>query len=161
MFARLPAPVHRVALKLAHRVRLRVWGWLRLEVRGTNALVFDREGRVLLVRHSYHLSAQWMFPGGGLARGEDPVQTATREVREETGCMLADAVWFDTVLRPFPSGWTNRIELIAGTTDDLPRVDGRELEEAAFFALDALPAGANAATRDSIARWRTWRESEG
>lgn len=160
MFRLLPAPFHRGLLRIAHAARLRIWGLLRMEVRGTNVLAFDPQGRLLLVRHSYHMPETWMFPGGGLARGEVPAQTGSRELLEETGCRLEGAVWFATTLRSKREGWTNRIELIAGQTSDIPRADERELAEVRFFALDALPATAGPATRESIDMWRAWRAGQ-
>ncbi|MEO0032071.1 MAG: hypothetical protein RIS94_1829 [Pseudomonadota bacterium] len=161
MFHLLPPALHRWLLRRAHRVRLRTWALLRLEVRGTNVLVLDPQGRLLMVRHSYHHSDRWMLPGGGLARGEDPVQTGAREVLEETRCRLAEGVWFGTFRRAFPSGWSNRIELITGRTHDLPGADGREIEEARFFPLDALPAETDGAVLQYIEVWRGWTDQSG
>lgn len=160
MLGLLPAPLHRQLLRVAHAARLRIWGLLRLEIRGTNVLAFDHRGHVLLVRHSYHMPDSWMFPGGGLARGEAPAQTGMRELAEETGCRLDQATWFATSLRPMKEGWTNRIELIAGTTTDSPRADGRELSQAGFFALDALPENIGIAALDYIRMWREWRADQ-
>lgn len=157
LIAAIPAPLHRALLRTAQRVRLRVWGLLRIEQRGTNALVFDGAGRLLLVRHSYHHPDRWLLPGGGIARGEQPAATAAREVVEETGCRMTAAQWFGTLLRPMPEGWTNRLELVCGTTQDDPAADGRELLAAAFFALDALPATTASTTHEVIARWQDWQ----
>ena len=77
----IPAPAHRVVLRLAHRVRRRWWYVRRPRLSGCRVLAFDREGRVLLVRHSYGTGA-WMPPGGGLQAGEDPLNAAQRELLE-------------------------------------------------------------------------------
>jgi 8-oxo-dGTP pyrophosphatase MutT (NUDIX family) len=48
----------------------------------------DRGGRVLLTRFSYagHPdSGKWTMPGGAMEWGEDPLETAERELEEETG----------------------------------------------------------------------------
>lgn len=162
MLSFLPAPLHRLALRCAHALRLRLWGTLRLEVRGCNVLAFDRDGRLLLVRHSYQQPDLWMLPGGGLARGEDAVAAAVRELAEESGCHLVQAIWFGSDRIAMPGGWRNRIEMVTGHTDDAPGADGREIEEARFFALDALPASTSAAVHRRVAFWREWRaESEG
>lgn len=47
------------------------------------AIVVDDDHRVLLVHHNK--IGMWIYPGGHLAEQEDPVETAVREVREETG----------------------------------------------------------------------------
>lgn len=46
-------------------------------------IVFDREGRVLLVRHAD--VRLWTTPGGALDPGERPADAAVREMWEETG----------------------------------------------------------------------------
>ena len=161
MLDRLPAPLHRMMLRLAQRVRLRVWGLLGSEVRGCHVLAFDAAGRLLLVRHSYHEPERWLLPGGGLSRGEDPAQAGTREVAEETGCRLEHACWIGTDLRMMPGGWRNRVELVTGEVSGEPRPDGREIAEAAFFSPGALPPEAGTTVHPSLARWREWLASKG
>jgi 8-oxo-dGTP pyrophosphatase MutT (NUDIX family) len=46
-----------------------------------------REGKVLLVRHSY--VSGWLLPGGGVARGEPAQAAILREMREEIGMTRA------------------------------------------------------------------------
>lgn len=93
-----------------------------------------------------------MLPGGGLGRHESPIDTASRELLEETGCSLERAEHLGTILLD-RNGWTNAIELVAGTTRDMPVADGREIEEALFFAPDDLPESTTEAVRTMIARW--------
>lgn len=160
MLDRLPAPLHRLLLRAGQRVRLRMWGLLRREVRGCHVLAFDPADRILLVRHSYHEPKRWMLPGGGLSRGEDPAATGARELAEETGCQLHGGCWIGTDLRVMQGGWRNRIELVTGRTSGTPRPDGREIAEAAFFSLHALPEPAAITLHSSLAQWRAWQASE-
>jgi 8-oxo-dGTP diphosphatase len=51
---------------------------------GAAAVVLDASGRVLLVRHTYG-RLNWELPGGASENGESVVDTALRELREETG----------------------------------------------------------------------------
>lgn len=134
---------------------------MRREVRGCNVLAFDRAGHLLLVRHSYHQPDRWLLPGGGLARGEEPAITGARELAEETGCVLSGAVWIGTDMRPMPGGWRNRVELVTGQSEGTPNADGREIAEAAWFPLDALPANTGAVVHVALGIWRQWRTSEG
>lgn len=49
---------------------------------GACALV-ERDGKVLLVRHSY--MPGWLLPGGGVGRGEPAERAIVRELKEEIG----------------------------------------------------------------------------
>jgi 8-oxo-dGTP diphosphatase len=51
---------------------------------GAAAVILDADGRVLLVRHTYG-RLNWELPGGASEPGESIVDTALRELREETG----------------------------------------------------------------------------
>lgn len=131
---RLPDSWFRFAYR--HGFRAARWIWSIRPPRHRGALVMLWcEGRVLLVRSSYQRG--WMAPGGGIGPGEQPVEAACRELREELGLHLdpgalafaleaehlwnsrRDRVWFfEATIRP-------GLEL---------SVDGRELVEARWFA---------------------------
>jgi 8-oxo-dGTP diphosphatase len=51
---------------------------------GAACTIFDDEGRVLLVHHTYG-RLNWELPGGVSEPGEAPDETARRELLEETG----------------------------------------------------------------------------
>ena len=153
MLSRLPGPVHRAALKLAHALRLAWWRVRRPEIRGCNAIVVNMAGAILLVRHSYQSPTRWMLPGGGIAHSESPEQAAIREVAEEAGCRITNVrcIGSETVSLV---GARNHIHLVAGETRDEPVPDGREIVEAGFFLPDALPATINYTAKARIARWQ-------
>jgi 8-oxo-dGTP pyrophosphatase MutT (NUDIX family) len=58
-------------------------GSLLLVVPSASGLVFDDDGRVLLVQHSTH--GLWVVPGGAVDPDETPQDAVVREVWEETG----------------------------------------------------------------------------
>lgn len=149
----IPAPLHRAGLRLAHGVRRRWWRLRAPRLAGCRVIALDAGGRVLLIRHSYG-SDTWMTPGGGLARGEDPLAAATRELREETGCRLAGAHVIELVHEDL-HGAGNRVHIVAGWTVDAPVADRREVIEAAFFAPDALPYAMPARLRAQLPLWIT------
>lgn len=61
---------------------------------GAGGVVFDPDGRVLLIRHR---KGEWVFPKGHVDAGEDHLATAVREVEEEAGlvarCERPDLTW--------------------------------------------------------------------
>ncbi|MEO8611983.1 MAG: NUDIX hydrolase [Chloroflexota bacterium] len=50
---------------------------------GAVGVVFDGQGRVLLVEHVFHPYLPWGLPGGWVDRRESPAETVQRELREE------------------------------------------------------------------------------
>ena len=147
----IPAPLHRAGLRLAHAVRRRWWRLAQVRLNGCRVLAFDDAGRILLIRHSYG-SGNWMLPGGGIARGEDPLAAALRELAEEVGCTLHRAQLLAVVEEPL-YGTVNRVHLICGTIEGAPRADGREVTELGLFAPGALPDRLSPALAARIDEW--------
>jgi putative (di)nucleoside polyphosphate hydrolase len=56
------------------------------------ALVFDRHGRVLVLRRKDVATPTWQLPQGGLQMGESPQSALQRELEEETGLASDDYV---------------------------------------------------------------------
>lgn len=79
-------------------------------------MVFNDEGEVLLIRHR---KGEWVFPKGHIEPGEDPVETAIREVAEEAGvqaeCPRPDRTW--TTQYTNPRGEFREITWFALETD--------------------------------------------
>jgi 8-oxo-dGTP pyrophosphatase MutT (NUDIX family) len=130
----IPKPVYRFLLRHAHRARVVWWRWAKPRTRDCRVIALDGEGRVLLVRHSYGTYG-WMLPGGRPGRGEDPVAAGARELYEETGCGLARGI---EILGPDPAAH-RLMYVVVGKATGVPRADDREIVEARFCALDALP----------------------
>lgn len=147
----LPPALHRLLLRLAHRIR---HGWrqaVRRPIAGVSIIATDGAGRVLLVRHSYGPNI-WALPGGGLGRGEEPEAAAVRELREELGCGLVAIERLATIEETI-SGAPHTAHVFAGSLAGDVRPDGREVVEARFFATDALPANLGTSARRRIERW--------
>lgn len=148
----LPAPLHRALMPLANSVRHRWRRWRRTPIAGVTVVVTNLGGDVLLLRHSYG-PAVWALPGGGLRRGEDPLECARREVREELGIELARLEPV-TVLEEVLSGSPHTAHIFAGVCDRQPRPDRREVVEARFFPSHSLPEPLGRTTRARIAAWK-------
>ena len=65
--------------------------------KGAAVVIFDEEGRVLLLLRPKNMSwapGKWALPGGHIEEGESPMMAAVREVREETTLALPNPQQF-------------------------------------------------------------------
>lgn len=154
----IPAPLHRLGLRCAFRVRNAYRRVMRPPLAGVSLAIADEAGRVLLVRHSYG-PLRWAIPGGGLARGEAPEAAARRELREELGCTATEMVAIGTLEEQL-SGTRHTAYVFAATLAGPPRPDRREVMEFAFFGEDELPDDISSLTRSRVALWRQWRSQQ-
>ncbi len=114
---------------------------------GVRAIVLDEtERQVFLVRHTYVKG--WHFPGGGVERGETFAQALTKELREEGHIELDAAPQLFGLYKN--NHVTNRdhvaLYICRSFRQTKPRLPDREIAEARFFPLDALPDGVTSAT---------------
>ena len=119
---------------------------------GVRGLVHNADqNAVFLIRHTY--VPGWQLPGGGVELGEAGEQALAREFSEEGNISF-------TALPVLKSIHLNRVAtrrdhvafyLIENFAQDRPKQPDREIAEAGFFALDALPADTTPATRRRIA----------
>lgn len=147
----IPAPLHWAGLRLAHAVRRRWWRLAKVKLNGCRIFAFDEAGRVLLIRHSYG-SGNWMLPGGGIDRGEEPLAAALRELQEECGCILDQPQLFAVIEEPL-YGTINRVHLISGLAKGIPCGDGREVIELGFFRATELPQPLSPALAARFDEW--------
>jgi len=108
---------------------------------------------LLLVRHAYGPTELWALVAGFVEAGESLEATAHREVGEEVGLEIGRPTYVDSQ----PWAISGPGTLLAGFTatvsdpDAEPVVDAREVTEARWFPVDALPAELPPAY--SISRW--------
>ena len=82
--------VLRVTLTGAHQILRAGWFVRRPRTFGAHALALTPERKLILVKLRY--ASGWRLPGGGRGKGEDPVDAALRELREEIGMTAHGAV---------------------------------------------------------------------
>ncbi len=61
--------------------------------RGAVAAIVENDRDEILFVHAYRYttdSVEWEIPTGGMDEGESPIESAKREVREESGCETTD-----------------------------------------------------------------------
>jgi ADP-ribose pyrophosphatase YjhB (NUDIX family) len=126
VWRRLPGVVRRRLVRTAQR---------RFTVTA-GAMIFDDQGRILLLEHVFRPDSGWGIPGGFLSKGEQPEAALRRELREEIGIEV------------------DNVEMLFARTLDGPRqieiyfrarAIGRpepcsfEIKSAGWFSLDELP----------------------
>jgi len=119
---------------------------------GARAAVFDSEGRVLLIRHSY--TPGWHFPGGGVEPGEPTLDALARELDEESGIELTgEAELFGLYFSRHISRRDHVAVYVCRNWRQArpPRIPNLEIVGLGFHAPDALPDETTAGTRRRIA----------
>ncbi|WP_428961873.1 NAD(+) diphosphatase [Micromonospora fluostatini] len=116
---------------------------------GTAGAVAD----LLLVRHAYGPTRVWALVAGYVEVGESLEAAVRREVAEEVGLDVGEPVYFGSQPWAMSGPGVTLAGFTAPVTDPAaePVVDGRELVEARWFPLDALPEALPPAY--SISRW--------
>lgn len=144
--ARVLGAVYPIFYRLPHRLRVWLVRWVA-PTYTVGAVVLLRDsgptgaGRLLLLRQPP--GRGWGLPAGLLTRGETPVQGAVRELAEESGVRLRPDQLHPAVpnaLVHTRGRWVDMVfeGSVPATTTPL-QVDGREVLEARWYDLDALP----------------------
>jgi NAD+ diphosphatase len=113
------------------------------------ALVFDDEGRILLLEHVFRPDSRWGIPGGFLSKGEQPEVALRRELREEIALEVTDVEFFfaRTLARP------RQVEIyFLCKPDGVPSPSSFEITKAEWFTIDDLPPNLSQDQRKIIKR---------
>ena len=121
--------------------RVRRWSMRATQTRFTvtaGAVIFNDEGQVLLLKHSFRSGSGWGIPGGFLEAGEHPEEALRRELHEEIGLEVRQVEIFTA--RSFKR--VQQVEILFRC-----RANGGvkpqtiEIEQAQWFSVHSLPAG--------------------
>jgi ADP-ribose pyrophosphatase YjhB (NUDIX family) len=104
---------------------------------GSGDVIFDDKRRVLLVKHSYG-KLNWEIPGGCSEPNESVIETAIREVKEETGLSVSvdrlTGIYYD------PDFDMHHFAFVCTPLDDTsPQPDLGEITECTYWSIDELP----------------------
>ena len=101
------------------------------------AIIFDAEGRVLLLEHVFRPDSGWGLPGGFLNKGEQPEAALRRELREEIGVDLEEVEMLFARTLPRP----RQIEIyFKARAIGTPKPCSFEIRKAEWFTIDNVPA---------------------
>ncbi|WP_413992591.1 NUDIX domain-containing protein [Labrys okinawensis] len=106
---------------------------------GVRAAVLDGDNRVFLVRHTY--VPGWYLPGGGVEAGETSQEALVRELEEEGNIRLDGPAELRGLYWNREASRRDHVAffVVRQFTQVKPRLPDREIAEAGFFPLDALP----------------------
>lgn len=134
-------------IALARKILQRFWRWQRALTLGARGIVVDEFGQVLLVRQTY--TKGWLFPGGGVEKGETIEMALARELFEEAGIKLtAPPELFGLYSNePYFPGDHVAVYTIRHWTQDRQPEPNREIAEVRFFPVQDLPPDVTDGTR--------------
>jgi ADP-ribose pyrophosphatase YjhB (NUDIX family) len=126
------------------------WRFSRGLTLGVRGLVFDAQGRVFLVKHSYVTG--WHLPGGGVEHGETLGTALTRELREEGNIELLGPPELYGIYWNRRIAWRDHVALyvVRSFRQTAPPQPNSEIVAHGFFPPDALPDGTTVSTRARI-----------
>jgi 8-oxo-dGTP pyrophosphatase MutT (NUDIX family) len=137
--------LHRVALGLSLAAR----AYRTPVCFGTNAIVEQGDGRVILVRHRYMPGLS--FPGGGVEAGEPPLEAVQRELKEEIGMTRLESVEFLRLYTRKIWWTTNVITLFRVRGAEINFKPSFEISEIVLADPHAPPSDTSPATRRRLA----------
>jgi ADP-ribose pyrophosphatase YjhB (NUDIX family) len=127
-------------------------GWIYFaDPKVAAGVLVERDGQVLLTRRvNEPMRGLWSIPAGFMNAREDPARAAERECLEETGLMVRATALVELISgREHENGadmvLVYRAEIVGGELRA-----GDDADKAEFFAYDALPPLAFAATRKAL-----------
>jgi 8-oxo-dGTP diphosphatase len=115
------------------------------------AILIRKEDQILLVQRTYDpQKGHWTLPSGFVDAGEDPLEAAKRECREETGLQIHNIRLLDVIFnQEHPRGASilivYRAEIQSGQL-----IAGDDANQVSFFHLHSLPPLAFATTHQII-----------
>jgi NAD+ diphosphatase len=101
-----------------------------------------------------------VLPGGGIERGEAPVQTAVREAKEESGVNIVHPVYVGQ------KSYTNQYKRVivfyfTAEADDTELViDGQEIIDAGWFTIGALPPDTTIRLQEEVILYTNWKHEK-
>jgi 8-oxo-dGTP pyrophosphatase MutT (NUDIX family) len=149
--------------RIAERLRKRLIRLADGKTVGVRAIVVNRDGKVLLLRHTYRDG--WHLPGGGVDRGESPEAAIIREVREEANIFVEGRPKLFAVYLSEHQGVDDYplLYIVDSFRSEAPKANA-EIAEVGWFHFDETPPETTAATRCRIEEFRgalepaiTWR----
>lgn len=138
------------------RIIKKIQLWLGLNTLGARAIVLNGEGQVLLVKHTYQRDSYWYLPGGGVKKEESAKAAVIRELKEETGLVVAPdepllfGIYHHTYLGVNDYPVIYIVKNYSSTSAQSP-----EIEQMGWFDYDKLPEMVSPGTKRRLMEYFT------
>ncbi len=130
--------IGRIFIKWLYPFAKLYWFIFRPETFGVRGVV-ECDGKIIMIRNTYGNSKIWMFPGGGIKKGESPEKAFAREIKEETGLDIKDIKKIGTYASTIEYKRDN-VEVFAGKSEESNlKIEPLEILEAEWFEPNNLP----------------------
>jgi 8-oxo-dGTP pyrophosphatase MutT (NUDIX family) len=145
---------HRISRSPLTKLRIAVTRpllrWTRGMTLGSRTAVIDGQGRFMLVKQTY--TPGWIFPGGGVERGETCVEAARREVEEEAAIFAKGPLHLVGMFSNHKQMSGDHLAFyVLREFEQRNFIANMEIADARFFGPDALPERTEGGTRRRIA----------
>lgn len=100
-------------------------------------VAIEKDGKILLARNVRFPPGRYSVIAGFVEPGESLEEAVRREVREEVSLEIRDLQYFESQSWPFPHSLM--VGFTAHWASGEIRVDGKEIEDAGWFAPDDMP----------------------
>src|SRR3989344_7833601 len=103
---------------------------------GVTGIIFNNDGKILLVKHTYRDRDHWSLPGGYVKAKEHPKEGLEREIKEESGFIVSA----DERIKLRTDRNSPRVDITyIGTFVGGEFIPSKEVKEAHFFSFEDLP----------------------
>jgi 8-oxo-dGTP pyrophosphatase MutT (NUDIX family) len=144
----------KIIFDLLHSVRKIYWKTFNIKTQGVRVILY-RHNKVLLVKHRY--GNLWVFPGGGMKKGESSEDVAIREIKEEVNIEINSFVGKLGVYKNTHEGKNDTVTVLVSEEFMIsPFKKNFEVKEAEWFDIYELPKNTSRATKDRLEEYKKW-----
>ncbi len=135
-------------LNLVLKIRRLYWWAVRPQTHGVRALLLNKQGEILLVKHRY--GKGWFLPGGKMKKNESPENGLARELKEELGVTFLAIDRLLGIYTNIQEYKKDTITVYVIKNFTVTEKSHFEIQSKNFFSLENLPDDVSPGTRRRI-----------